>query len=106
MPEQQPFSVTPTARAWPAPTASRTAPELARRLRQAAHDGAQAEIARQVGEEAADAEGLAGVEHDLAPGEVREDGAGGVDRGLPLQADEALAVSFIVSEDTRGLVIR
>jgi len=55
------------------------------RLRQAAHDGAQAEVAWQVREEAAEAEGLAGVELYLATGEVGEDGAGGVDRGLPFR---------------------
>ena len=67
-------------RAWQARKAFRTESELARRtLRQVAHNGAQSEISRQVRGEAADTEGLAGVELYLASGEVREDGAGGVD---------------------------
>src|SRR5918998_4418929 len=66
--------------------------ELAlRSLRQVAHDGAQAEVSGQVRGEAPDTEGLAGIELYLASGEVREDGACGVDRILTLQADEALA---------------
>src|SRR5215218_784647 len=60
-------------------------------LRKAPHHSAQAEVARQVGGEAPHAQSLAGVEDDLASGEVREDGAGGVDRLFTLETNQALA---------------
>src|SRR5918994_1059778 len=68
------------------------ASELARRtLREVAHNGAQSEVCGQVRGETTYSQGLAGVESYLAPGEVRKDGAGDVDRVLTLQADEAFA---------------
>src|SRR3712207_8823021 len=42
------------------------------------------------------AEALAGVEEHLAPGEVREDGSGGVDGRVPLEPHEALAPSILL----------
>src|SRR3712207_8670741 len=53
----------------------------------------------QVGGEAPHAEALAGVEDNVAPGKVREDGAGGVDRDLPLEAHEAPTPSRLRSEE-------
>jgi hypothetical protein len=55
------------------------------------HHGAQTEVARQVGGEAAYAQSPVGVDHNLAPSEVGEDGAGGVDLVLSLETDQALA---------------
>ena len=60
-------------------------------LRQAAHGGAQPEILRQVRGETTHAQGLAGVEPYLTPGEVREDSPRGKDGILTLQAYETFA---------------
>jgi hypothetical protein len=68
-----------------------------RLLGESPHHGAQPEVARQVGGEASYAQSLAGVDHDLAPGEVREDGAGGVDRVLSPETDQALASPRLAS---------
>ncbi len=60
---------------------------------QASHDGPQPEVARQIGEEATKAQGLAGANAYLTSGQVRKDGAGRVDGVVPLEAREALATA-------------